>query len=766
MRRRTHAKRALAIFLAVALYSTSLFSDVVAKARFFSHAVQHVELNLTVPVIQTQTKVVPNHSSVVESPYAFVPARKERVPCTNCLPALVVFSLLREDLLALFLASIDLVIGHVFVVCNFESQEKHTAMVSVAKQFSDCAEQDTSRCKNPNIRHLRVLSSTENVGFSGSFNMAIKALLQYRFPHVVFNNDDTRFIAGRLLAAKQIMETTEACMYYFEGFSSFGISLQGIATLGPMDENFWPAYGEDCDYWYRAQLKNCTLFYRGGFVPDQSTALGKENAFVAHGDSEHSSSTTLKSSRTLGKLVANTLDRKRGRFAYLIRKWGLNSCELYHEVINAPRTEDEVLDAMSEIQLKARGVKSMQPYGTFQDANAWFEDDWLKVGAVSPRAANSQWAPKQMVWGDSDNTKLNNLIESLKAKKKERTSNAIVLTVNTPEKQPLDDFHSREGQMIDAYSAETAMRDIAFVPSTMERVNLATHMQSHIPVVIVSVLSETNLISRCLRSIDVPVKRIIMIFNSIIVSSDEGKQTLIDLNEELNALSTDFGESLVVIRTGENMGYGRSMNLGMKLSPWAEWWLCTNADVEFPSSSLQSVLPTIDRETSSGTKLFMLGIHFSAVVLTHHLVRKVGYFDANIWPAYVEDCDLMLRIRVAAVGLNFDIESISEVDWEVPGQYRYLQPKPSFLHVGQQSSTGSIGKQISRAHENNKKYYLEKWGISTKQWNHGRGPFSHGCGIPMKGQFQNPFNISGGSRWEELPFIQAHLEAQRSIFSS
>ena len=166
--------------------------------------------------------------------------------------------------------------------------------------------------------------------------MAIKALLQYRFPYVVFNNDDTRFIAGRLLAAKQIMETTEACMYYLEGFSSFGISLQGIATLGPMDENFWPAYGEDCDYWYRAQLKNCTLFYRGGFVPDQSTALGKENAFVAHGDSEHSSSTTLKSSRTLGKLVANTLDRERGRFAYLIRKWGLNSCELYHEVITLP----------------------------------------------------------------------------------------------------------------------------------------------------------------------------------------------------------------------------------------------------------------------------------------------------------------------------------------------------------------------------------------------------------------------------------------------
>ena len=166
-----------------------------------------------------------------------------------------------------------------------------------------------------------------------------------------------------------------------------------------------------------------------------------------------------------------------------------------------------------------------------------------------------------------------------------------------------------------------------------------------------------------------------------------------DLSEEIDALSVDFAEALVVIRTRENMGYGRSMNLGMMMSPWAELWLCANADVEFPPSSIQSVLPTIDRETRSGAMLFMLGIHFSAVILTQYLVRKVGYFDANLWPAYVEDCDLMLRVRMAAVGLEFDVESISDVDWEVPGHYRYLQPKPSLLHVGQQGSTGSIASR-------------------------------------------------------------------------
>ena len=41
---------------------------------------------------------------------------------------------------------------------------------------------------------------------------------------------------------------------------------------------------------------------------------------------------------------------------------------------------------------------------------------------------------------------------------------------------------------------------------------------------------------------------------------------------------------------------------------------------------------------------------------------------------------------------------------------------------GQQGSTGSISQQIE-AHENNKGYY-QKNGISSKQWNSGRGIFS------------------------------------------
>ena len=74
--------------------------------------------------------------------------------CANCFPALVVFSLVREDLLDRFLSSIDMITEHVFVVCNFETQERKSAIMNVVEKYSDCLELRSTRCKNPNLRTI------------------------------------------------------------------------------------------------------------------------------------------------------------------------------------------------------------------------------------------------------------------------------------------------------------------------------------------------------------------------------------------------------------------------------------------------------------------------------------------------------------------------------------------------------------------------------------------------------------------------------------
>lgn len=60
-------------------------------------------------------------------------------------------------------------------------------------------------CANPHIRQLHVLTSARNVGFAGSVNTGIKAMVEYDLPYAIFSGDDTRFRPGRLAVAKRLM---------------------------------------------------------------------------------------------------------------------------------------------------------------------------------------------------------------------------------------------------------------------------------------------------------------------------------------------------------------------------------------------------------------------------------------------------------------------------------------------------------------------------------------------------------------------------------
>lgn len=224
--------------------------------------------------------------------------------------------------------------------------------------------------------------------------------------------------------------------------------------------------------------------------------------------------------------------------------------------------------------------------------------------------------------------------------------------------------------------------------------------------------------------------------------------------------------NLDVVFSKENLGFARSMNVGIrKIRNWAPWWFCVNADIYYPPGALMSVAPFIWQDHLKGTILYMLGHGFSAIVFTTHLFSKVGLFDEHIWPAYVEDCDLMLRVRMVVGDVHIKDNTGGE-----SGKYHYLQPNPAFHHVGGQGSNSNsrfdFATQIQKAHANNIAYYLKKWDISAAQWENGRGPYKHGCGIPMEKQFIRPFNASDAEDWETIPFVAEHDRKQQELFAT
>lgn len=332
----------------------------------------------------------------------------------HAVEAAVVFSMVRFDLLEQHLASIDHPVRQLFVVHNYATENTKSSTISITDRYSGCPNSNkSSTCLNPNIAHLSLLASPHNLGFSGSMNLGIKAVMYFNLAYAFFSGDDTRFRPGRLEAAARIVDAgPEICMFHFEGYSSFVLTKRGIRKIGPFDENFWPAYAEDCDYWFRAQVVSCRVYYRGGYTPDKRTEKSIAGAFLDHGDTRDPniiSSVTYRSDSGLGRLIERTLDANRGRFAYLTRKWGSNVCDDYHSTLNDWREHDVILDPVPQASLLRAG-KYLFPYNDsnkFQDSRRWLQEDWKEPGAISSRAVNAKDAPASLAWQESDYLLLN-----------------------------------------------------------------------------------------------------------------------------------------------------------------------------------------------------------------------------------------------------------------------------------------------------------------------------------------------------------------------
>ena len=394
--------------------SSQRFTEM-AKVNFGRPTEKHAQISSRTTETPTET----HHKLEIEKTFEPSDLVKNRtVHPFETFEAMIVFTLIRHDLLDLHLASIDYPTNHVFVILNYKNDNIKNKMLSVLEKYEDCHETTNElfrdrRCRNPNIKTLLVLSHSNNIGFAGSCNVGIKAMIEHDLSYAVFSGDDTRFLPQRIRAAKVIIDSSpHVCMFHLEAYSSFVITRMGAQRIGPFDENFWPAYAEDCDYWFRALLVGCPLFYRGGYSPETYSIQSMRNAFVEHGDAKDSritGSVTHKSNPRLSRLVEGTLHPTRGRFAYLIRKWGFNTCEYYHEVINKWRGDDEVVVAPDHGELTAHNARVYFPYNdsvTFSDIRRWYGDDWRKPGAISSRAVNYADAPDEMVWKEADYVQL------------------------------------------------------------------------------------------------------------------------------------------------------------------------------------------------------------------------------------------------------------------------------------------------------------------------------------------------------------------------
>jgi SAM-dependent methyltransferase len=166
-----------------------------------------------------------------------------------------------------------------------------------------------STIKHKFIKKITVTHLPSNLGCSGAWNLIIKCYMNV--PYWIIANNDIAFTPGLLqeFAEKSNDDTCGVIKGKEFQWDLFLIKDWVIQECGLFDENFYPAYLEDCDYYIRLLNKNISIGYL-------------ENTHL-HGDKgyETSGSQTWR----LEPEIADKLHSAHNiNFGYITEKWGEN----------------------------------------------------------------------------------------------------------------------------------------------------------------------------------------------------------------------------------------------------------------------------------------------------------------------------------------------------------------------------------------------------------------------------------------------------------
>ena len=144
----------------------------------------------------------------------------------------------------------------------------------------------------------------EHMGCSTIWNKIILTAVTTGYDGAIIVGSDTEFKDNFL---EEWIEQFENGNYIFattldQGFNCFGLTLECIEKVGMFDENFFPAYFEDNDYWLRAKLSGVDI----GDIGD-ATKL------------EHYGSATIRKSVQCNQANAFSFDLNQ---RYFWSKWG------------------------------------------------------------------------------------------------------------------------------------------------------------------------------------------------------------------------------------------------------------------------------------------------------------------------------------------------------------------------------------------------------------------------------------------------------------
>ena len=168
-----------------------------------------------------------------------------------------------------------------------------------------------------------------------------------------------------------------------------------------------------------------------------------------------------------------------------------------------------------------------------------------------------------------------------------------------------------------------------------------------IPVIGVPIVNGAHWLKRLVDSIDYPVDDLVIINNN-------GRGQITEQLDEIVKAGSPFVKTIKVCHMPSNIGCSGAWNLIIKCYMMCPYWIIVNNDVAFTPGLLQKMNEAAQESKDCGfvhcstivtqpETETLHGLGYDLFLIKDWVVNSYGLFDENLYPAYYEDTDYVIR---------------------------------------------------------------------------------------------------------------------------
>lgn len=234
-----------------------------------------------------------------------------------------------------------------------------------------------------------------------------------------------------------------------------------------------------------------------------------------------------------------------------------------------------------------------------------------------------------------------------------------------------------------------------------------------IPVIGTAIVNGPYWLYRLISSVDYPTENFV-IFNN------NGRGEITEELDLLAKIKHKYIEKITVCHLPANIGCGGAWNMIIKCYMNSPFWIITNHDIAFTPGFLQEMI-----EISNDSEIGMIHGNsgdfniggYDLFLIRDWVVQKYGLFDENLYPAYNEDADYIMRFIHQPIKKH----NMTRPFYHGETTEYYTSGSQTIKEAGIDSE---FSKKLSWINGKNFEYMFKKWGDHWRNCYPYKNPFN------------------------------------------